>query len=264
MKNLKYLLLAFILCFISINQVSAATCNYKVSGGTSNFSISYTIFCHNGKTPLCDIIDVSDSSVKVNIITTKASFSSGCPTLYVDTNEYNAANSALSISVYEKKSDCKSNCSAITGTSVGFGGNRGDTSSTGTSEGFGGNRGDTSNTDSTDLEKTFCTGPVLGVFTTLGRIFRIIEILVPVIIITFGVIDFSKAVLASKDDEIKKSAKSLIRRVIAGVLIFFIPTIIGFIVNMIDKDKVYKGTFGDCTVCMLTPNNSKCSSLGGN
>ena len=248
MKNLKYLLLAFILCFISINQVSAAACKYKVSGGTSNFSISYTIYCNNGRTPVCSIQNISDSSVKVNIITTKASFSNSCPTIYVDTNEYNAANSALSISVYEKKSDCKSNCSAITGTSVGFGGDRNNNSST----------------DSTDLEKAFCTGPVLGVFTTLGRIFRIIEILVPVIIIAFGVIDFSKAVLANKDDEIKKSAKSLIRRVIAGVLIFFIPTIIGFIVNMIDKDKVYKGTFGDCTVCMLTPNNSKCSSLGGN
>lgn len=123
------------------------------------------------------------------------------------------------------------------------------------------NKGGTSDNPTVDLDN-FCSGAVQGIFTTLGWIFYVLKILVPIILMIFGTIDFTKAIIASKDDEIKTATKSLIIRTIAGIVIFFIPSILGFIVDMIDKNEVYKGTFWDCTRCMLDPNDSTCHSLG--
>lgn len=110
----------------------------------------------------------------------------------------------------------------------------------------------------------FCQGNVLRVFTTLGWIFFILKILIPLVLIIFGVIDISKAVLSSKDDEIKKSTKTLIMRVVAGIIIFLVPSFLNFIVGLIGSkaDGVYNennGTFADCTSCMLSPGQDYCS-----
>lgn len=110
---------------------------------------------------------------------------------------------------------------------------------------------------------TFCDGPVQGAFTTIGWVFFFLKILIPIILIVLGSVDFGKAVLSSKDDEIKKSAKTLVMRAIAGVIIFFIPTIIDFIVELIGGDDLYNGTFATCTHCMLEPTDDACRRLIG-
>ncbi len=109
--------------------------------------------------------------------------------------------------------------------------------------------------------ENFCQGPVQGVFTTLGWVFFVIKILIPILLIVFGSIDVGKTVVASKDDEIKKSIKTLALRTIAGVIIFFVPTILNFGIKLIDNSEVYNGTFLDCTKCMLDPINNVCSGL---
>lgn len=114
-----------------------------------------------------------------------------------------------------------------------------------------------------DLDN-FCQGPVQGVFTTLGWVFFILKIIIPIMLIVFGSIDVGKAVIASKDDEIKKSVKTLAVRAIAGIIIFLVPTILNFAVKLIDNSDVYNGTFWDCTKCMLDPFDNNCSSLRGN
>lgn len=128
----------------------------------------------------------------------------------------------------------------------------------------------TPETPSDDAEKdnkldldNFCQGKIQGVFTALGWIFFIVKILIPIILIVFGTIDLSKAVIASKDDEIKKSVKTLLIRVVAGIIIFFIPTILNMIVKMFNQEDVYSGTFMDCTSCMLDPTQESCATLMG-
>ena len=116
--------------------------------------------------------------------------------------------------------------------------------------------------DAPEVIENFCSETVLGAFTTIGWVFYIAKIVVPIVIIIFGCIDLGKAVISSKDDEIKKSVKTLAMRAIAGVIIFFIPTVLTFIVWLIDNDDTV-GDFADCTNCMLDPTGSKCRSLGG-
>ncbi len=94
------------------------------------------------------------------------------------------------------------------------------------------------------------------IWQVLGWVLLVFKIVIPIIIIIFGMIDLGKAVVASKDDEIKKSIKSLAMRAIAGIVIFFIPTLIGTIFSILDGfDR--DGEYHVCEVCITKP--SECS-----
>ena len=72
----------------------------------------------------------------------------------------------------------------------------------------------------------FCT-ETKEIWVFLGNILNVVKIVIPILILAFGCIDFGKAVVASKDDEIKKALKSLMFRILAGAVIFFIPCLLG-------------------------------------
>lgn len=67
-----------------------------------------------------------------------------------------------------------------------------------------------------------------------------IRILVPILIILLGTLDFGKAVLAGKEDEMKKAQSTFIKRLIAGVIVFFIPLLVDLIMDF--ADIVWQGT----------------------
>lgn len=73
------------------------------------------------------------------------------------------------------------------------------------------------------------------VWQIIGWVLWVFKIVIPIVIIIFGVIDLGKAVVASKDDEIKKSVKSLVMRAVAGIVIFFIPTLVGAIFSLVGE-----------------------------
>lgn len=64
-------------------------------------------------------------------------------------------------------------------------------------------------------------------------IIPIIEIAIPIILIVLGMFDLGKAVVASKEDEIKAAQKLLIKRVIYAVAIFFVTFLVITIFNII-------------------------------
>ena len=72
-----------------------------------------------------------------------------------------------------------------------------------------------------------------------------------------GKIDFFHAIVGSKDDEIRKSAKSLLFRIVAGVIIFFIPTIISVLFSLISDFGNIKGEFDACQKCIFRVNQCK-------
>ena len=86
----------------------------------------------------------------------------------------------------------------------------------------------------------------------------VFKIVIPIILIVLGMIDFGKAVVGSKDDEIKKSAKALGMRVIAAVCIFFIPTLISFIIGVVDNSVEELSKV--CSYCIKSPNGNVCKT----
>ena len=72
---------------------------------------------------------------------------------------------------------------------------------------------------------SFCT-QMKDIVQIIGYILLVFKIAIPLLIIALGIFDFGKAVIAEKEDEIKKQTKRLIYRVIAGIVIFLIPNLI--------------------------------------
>ena len=78
----------------------------------------------------------------------------------------------------------------------------------------------------------FCA-ETASIWMILGYVVLIIKIVIPLLLIVFGMIDLGKAVIASKDDAIKSSVSSLVKRFIAAIAIFFVPTLVSAVFNLI-------------------------------
>ena len=63
----------------------------------------------------------------------------------------------------------------------------------------------------------------------------LIQIGIPIILIVLGMLDVGKAVMASKEDEIKSAQKLLIKRAIYAVAIFFVVFIVQVVFGLIDN-----------------------------
>lgn len=112
---------------------------------------------------------------------------------------------------------------------------------------------------STNTNITFCsdTAPI---WRFAGRIFLVLKILVPALIIILGVMDLAKAVTSNDDKAINKATNSIVKRVIIGMAIFFIPTIISFLFSLIKEAAPFLNSAEECQVCLLRANSSECES----
>lgn len=102
-----------------------------------------------------------------------------------------------------------------------------------------------------------CSNPeILKVIYFFNLLIDIVKIVVPIGIIVFGLIDFSKAVISGEEKENKKTVNLFVKRLMYGILIFAIPWIIEVVMvtlgDLIDKDNM--GNFTDC----LENANSEC------
>jgi amino acid transporter len=72
--------------------------------------------------------------------------------------------------------------------------------------------------------------PIIGF---IKSVLLVIQILIPIGLIILGTIDLGKAVIASKEDEIKKNQQTLIKRALAAVLVFLLATIVTFLMAFV-------------------------------
>ena len=80
--------------------------------------------------------------------------------------------------------------------------------------------------------------------STISMIILLIKIVVPILLIVFGMLDLAKAVMAQKEDEIKKGQQTFIKRLVAAIIFFFVIAIVKFAISAISKDN------GDIISCM--------------
>jgi hypothetical protein len=59
-----------------------------------------------------------------------------------------------------------------------------------------------------------------------------------------GTLDLGKAVLANKEDQIKKAQTDFIKRVIIGVAVFFVPLLVDVVMWL--ADLVWQGDYIHC------------------
>lgn len=68
----------------------------------------------------------------------------------------------------------------------------------------------------------------------LDEIMRYPRYIVPIIVIGLGMMDLAKAVIASKEDEMKKAQSTFVKRCLIGACVFLIPIFVDIIMSLAD------------------------------
>lgn len=76
-------------------------------------------------------------------------------------------------------------------------------------------------------------GGLLPLVRVLVQVIKILMIVIPIALILLGTIDLGKAVIASDEKEVKAAQSRLIKRFIYAALIFFVPMLVGVIMNIV-------------------------------
>lgn len=97
-----------------------------------------------------------------------------------------------------------------------------------------------------------------NIWILIGKVIRIILIIIPIIIVLMGTFDLGKAVMAGEDKEIKEAQKMFIKRLVYGVIIFFIPYLVAGVYSLFDGMSTEGGDTNEGTnLCW------KCAIKGG-
>lgn len=96
---------------------------------------------------------------------------------------------------------------------------------------------------------------VLTTFQIVGYLLFVAKIVVPLLLIILGSIDFAKATISSDDKAPKEALISLIRRILIAVIVFFIPTILNFLLSLVygAQDAFNDDSFEGCSDCLFDP-----------
>lgn len=100
---------------------------------------------------------------------------------------------------------------------------------------------------------------VLKVFQIGGYLLIIAKILIPILLIIFGFADMFKAVVGD-NEALKKQIPILIKRCIAAVVVFLIPTIVEFAFTLIPDGDNSLEKYEACKTCLFEPGGSSCKA----
>jgi len=88
-------------------------------------------------------------------------------------------------------------------------------------------------------------------------IIRAIQVVIPILLIIWGMLDLGKAVMAQKEDEIKKGQQTFVKRVVAAVLVFFVVAITQLIIGLF-ADGGNKGSLASCMNSIINCSSEPC------
>ena len=83
---------------------------------------------------------------------------------------------------------------------------------------------------------------------TVHIIILIIQIVTPILLVIFGMIDLMKAVISGKEDEIKKNQMVFVKRLIAAAIVFFVFLVVKLVISLVADNA---DTMFDCADCFI-------------
>lgn len=113
---------------------------------------------------------------------------------------------------------------------------------------------------STSSKISFCEyGGVVRTFKIIGILINIVKVVVPILIIITAMINISKTILSGKTDDLKANFMQLAKQIIAGLVIFCIPTVLDFAFdNLAGDGTAYDPSgFTVCTNCLFDTEHCK-------
>ena len=90
-----------------------------------------------------------------------------------------------------------------------------------------------------------------GIFPqVVSVVVTVIKIGIPILLIILGMIDLGKAVVAQKEDEIKKGQSLFIRRLISALLVFLVVFIVQLVVRFVASGE--NADISQCINCFVS------------
>lgn len=106
----------------------------------------------------------------------------------------------------------------------------------------------------------FCT-KTANAWQIVGYVLLVFKIVIPILLIIFGMLDLGKAVTQSDEKAISKATMALVRRAIAAVVIFFIPTLVGVIMGLVTGfTNKAAADYENCRKCITNPYGETCNT----
>ena len=104
----------------------------------------------------------------------------------------------------------------------------------------------------------FChdTARIWGV---VGYVVLVLKIVIPLLLIIFGMVDLGKAVISSDEKAMSKSVGTLLKRFIAAVVVFFVPTLVSALFNALSVTDLVNDA-NQCIQCVTDVNHATCDT----
>lgn len=97
----------------------------------------------------------------------------------------------------------------------------------------------------------------VGIGVITRNIYNVVKLGIPILIIIFGIVDFARATIAGKEDDMNSSKGRFIRRIIAGFAVLLMFVIVQFVFNILvdassgDDESLSKDSMQACISCFL-------------
>ncbi len=101
------------------------------------------------------------------------------------------------------------------------------------------------------VAQNFCSD-IIKTLRLVSISVMIVRICVPIFIIVMGTMDIYNTVNSGKTDDLKKNLTTLGKRMIIGLIVFFIPTIVRLVVNGLGGND---SNYQVCVNCIDNPKN---------
>ena len=96
-----------------------------------------------------------------------------------------------------------------------------------------------------NLLVSICDPTYQPIWNVVGLVIKTLWIGIPILLIILGTLDLGKAVISSKEDEVKKAKKSFINRLIYAILVFAVVWIVKVVLGIIASIGVAGDTAGN-------------------
>lgn len=106
----------------------------------------------------------------------------------------------------------------------------------------------------------FCADPnILRAFRIVGVLIHVIKIVVPVVLVIVATIKLAKVIIA--DEDTTDAIKNIFQKIIIGIVIFFLPSLLLAIMGGVDSYSKVDSKFAKCSSCLFGPYGDVCETL---
>ena len=84
----------------------------------------------------------------------------------------------------------------------------------------------------------YCAGTTLPDYLGywISVVYLAIRVGIPILLIIFGMLDMGKAIVAKKEEDVKKAQSLMVKKLLIGVLVFLLPYLVEFVVKVATRD----------------------------